>query len=146
MALLRRCDHHLGAGRTGSHPDCHEGAWVSFKEALNSAVRVGLTQGRPKRLYFVQRSNSLGGDQNFRWDKVLAAENWALSKAADRGCSVRPGRSSTFPLSTRRAVSLQVRQCQRLFRQLGFRLRKPRPVLARAHPARQGRTKKFEKS
>lgn len=29
-------------------------------------------------------------------------------------------------------VKLGVRQCQRLFRQLGFRLRKPRPVIAKA--------------
>jgi transposase len=29
-------------------------------------------------------------------------------------------------------VDLGIRQCQRLFRQLGFRLRKPRPMIARA--------------
>ncbi len=46
---------------------------ISFKEALNSAVRAGLTQGRPRRRYFVQKSYSLGGDQNFRWDKALEA-------------------------------------------------------------------------
>ena len=46
---------------------------VSFKEALNAAVRTGLTQGRPKRRYFVQKSYSLGSDQNFRWDKALEA-------------------------------------------------------------------------
>ena len=32
------------------------------------------------------------------------------------------------------AVDLGVRQCQRLFRQLGFRLRKPPPVIAKADP------------
>ncbi len=44
---------------------------ISFKEALNSAVRAGLTQAKPKRRYFMQKSYSLGGDQNFRWDKAL---------------------------------------------------------------------------
>jgi hypothetical protein len=44
---------------------------VSFKEALNSAVRAGLTQGKPRRRNFVQKCYSLGGDQNFRWDKAL---------------------------------------------------------------------------
>lgn len=39
-------------------------------------------------------------------------------------------------------IQLGVRQCQRLFRQLEFRLRKPRPVLARADPARQKKHKK----
>ena len=46
---------------------------ISFKEALNSAVRTGLTQGKPKGRYFVQKSYSLGGDQNFRWDQALEA-------------------------------------------------------------------------
>ena len=44
---------------------------ISFKEALNSAVRSGLTQGKPKRSAFLQKSYSLGGGQNFRWDKAL---------------------------------------------------------------------------
>lgn len=39
-------------------------------------------------------------------------------------------------------VSLGVRQCQRVFRQLGFRLRKPRPVLASADPEQQRAVKK----
>jgi hypothetical protein len=46
---------------------------ISFKEALNSAVRAGLTQGKPMRRYFVQQSFSLGSDQNFTWDKALEA-------------------------------------------------------------------------
>jgi hypothetical protein len=46
---------------------------ISFKEALNDAVRAGLTQATPKRRGFVQKSYSLGGDQNFRWDKALEA-------------------------------------------------------------------------
>lgn len=39
-------------------------------------------------------------------------------------------------------VRLGVRQCQRLFRQLGFRLRKPRPAIANANPEDQARVKK----
>jgi transposase len=39
-------------------------------------------------------------------------------------------------------VTLRTRQCQRLFRQLGFRMRKPRPVIASADPAEQARVKK----
>jgi hypothetical protein len=46
---------------------------ISFKEALNSAVRIGLTQGKPKRRCFVQKSFSLGSEQSFRWDKALEA-------------------------------------------------------------------------
>lgn len=39
-------------------------------------------------------------------------------------------------------VELGVRQCQRLFRQLGFRLRKPRPLIAKADPEQQAKHKK----
>ena len=39
-------------------------------------------------------------------------------------------------------IRLGVRQCQRLFGHLEFRLRKPRPVLAKADPGRQKRHKK----
>jgi hypothetical protein len=38
---------------------------ISFKEALNSAVRMGLTQARPKGRSFAQESFSLGREQNF---------------------------------------------------------------------------------
>jgi hypothetical protein len=44
---------------------------ISFKEALNSAVRAGLTQAKPKRRNFVQKSYLLGSERNFRWDKAL---------------------------------------------------------------------------
>ncbi len=57
---------------------------ISFKEALNSAVRAGLTQGKPKRRDFTQKSFSMGTDQNFRWDKALevaaAIEDEELSR------------------------------------------------------------------
>ena len=39
-------------------------------------------------------------------------------------------------------IGLGVRQCQRLFRRLGIRLRKPRPVIAHADPEQQKRFKK----
>lgn len=44
---------------------------ISFKEALNWAVRLGLTQAKVRRSNFVQKSHPLGGEQNFRWDKAL---------------------------------------------------------------------------
>lgn len=43
-------------------------------------------------------------------------------------------------------VTLKVRQCQRLFRQLGFRLRKPRPLLAKADPQLQSAHKKTSRA
>jgi hypothetical protein len=47
---------------------------LSFKEALNEAVRAGLTRrSAAKRCRFVQKTYSLGAEQHFRWDKALAA-------------------------------------------------------------------------
>jgi transposase len=43
-------------------------------------------------------------------------------------------------------IDLGVRQCQRLFRQFGFRLRKPRPMIAHADPDEQLRFKKNSKA
>ena len=45
-------------------------------------------------------------------------------------------------LSQHYGVQLGVRQCQRLFTSLGFRLRKPRPVIAQADPEAQKAYKK----
>lgn len=45
----------------------------SFKDALNSAIRAGLTGPRAGRKRFVQQSFSLGAERKFRWDKALAA-------------------------------------------------------------------------
>ncbi|HVP46957.1 MAG TPA: hypothetical protein VMT32_10245 [Bryobacteraceae bacterium] len=46
---------------------------MSFKEALNTAVRAGLTHNKQRRRSFVQKSFSLGRERNFRWDKALEA-------------------------------------------------------------------------
>ena len=52
------------------------------------------------------------------------------------------GKTLAAFIEQRYGVRLGVRQCQRLFRQLGFRLRKPRPKLAHADPERQAAHKK----
>jgi hypothetical protein len=46
---------------------------VSFKQAINEAIRNGLLkpEKRAKRR-FVQKTYSLGAEQPFRWDKALA--------------------------------------------------------------------------
>lgn len=62
---------------------------ISFKEALNSAVRAGLTQERSKRSCFVQKSYSLGRDQNFRWDKALEAAAAVEDEELGRKLSLR---------------------------------------------------------
>lgn len=46
---------------------------VSFKEALNTAVREGLARPRRKTRLFKQKTFSMGWDPSFRWDKALEA-------------------------------------------------------------------------
>jgi hypothetical protein len=62
---------------------------ISFKEALNSAVRVGLTRGTSNRRRFVQKSYSLGGEQNFRWDKALEVATAIEDEELGRKLSLR---------------------------------------------------------
>lgn len=52
------------------------------------------------------------------------------------------GKTLSAHIKKSHGVSLGVRQCQRMFRQLGFRLRKPRPLIAHADPELQKRHKK----
>lgn len=52
------------------------------------------------------------------------------------------GKLLSHHLAQRYGVSLGVRQCQRLFRRLGFRRRKPRSLIAGADPEAQQKFKK----
>jgi hypothetical protein len=63
---------------------------VSFKEALNEAIRTGLIRGnsRPSRR-FVQKTYSLGAEQNFRWDKALAVADAIEDEELIRKLSLR---------------------------------------------------------
>jgi hypothetical protein len=46
---------------------------VSFKHAINDAIRAGLTPAkRSGARRFTQATYPLGAEQNFRWDKALA--------------------------------------------------------------------------
>jgi transposase len=80
--------------------------------------------GRPKRLD----------------DQQLAEVDRALRKSpAEYGLGTNTWDGKTLSEFIRRqfGVDVGVRQCQRLFRQLRFRLRKPRPVIAKADAEEQ---------
>ncbi|MBZ5725040.1 MAG: antitoxin [Acidobacteriia bacterium] len=62
---------------------------LSFKEALNSALRAGLARTRPGRRSFVQKTYPLGPEQNFRWDKALAAADTMEDEELSRKLSLR---------------------------------------------------------
>src|SRR6516162_11010121 len=91
---------------------------MKFGEMRNRAMTTGFTAwGINAALRRMPRESGLGGNV---WDgKTLAA--W---------------------IKRQYGIVLGVRQCQRLFRRLGFRLRKPRPAIAQADPERQKAVKK----
>jgi hypothetical protein len=63
---------------------------LSFKQALNDAIRVGLMPtkrngARP----FTQKTYSLGAEQYFRWDKALAVADAIEDEELSRKLSLQ---------------------------------------------------------
>src|SRR3990172_8067183 len=108
--------------------------WVRRFEARGLAGLVeGERSGRHKRLNGLQLREIDAVLRRTPRDFGLTGTLWdgkTLSAWIERQCGVRLG----------------VRQCQRLFRQRGFRLRKPRPLIAHADPERQKTHKKNSRS
>lgn len=104
--------------------------WVrQFEKDGLAGLAEGERTGRPSRLQ----------------PKQLAEIGMVLREPPDAsGLSVNlwDGKTLAEFIEREYDVALGVRQCQRLFRQFGFRLRKPRPLIARADPARQAEHKK----
>jgi transposase len=104
--------------------------WVQRFETNGLAgLADGQRPGRPSRLD----------------DKELAKVEAALRRSpGEFGLTTHMWDGPTLSefLSKELGVKLKVRQCQRLFRQLGFRLRKPRPQVAQSDPFLQAVHKK----
>jgi hypothetical protein len=63
---------------------------ISFKKALNEAARMGLLRKKQRRTgRFVQKSFSMGEEQNFRWDKALAIAESMEDEELGRKLSLR---------------------------------------------------------
>ena len=104
--------------------------WVRrFEERGLGGLTEGARSGRPKRLSEVQLQ------------EVEAVLRGAPNKVGLSG-TLWDGKTLQAWLARRYRVHLGVRQCQRMFRQFGFRLRKPRPLIAHADPALQKAHKK----
>jgi len=89
----------------------------------------GERSGRPRRLS----------------DKQIEEVNAVLRltpREAGLGGNLWDGKTLANWIQRQYGIDLGARQCQRLFRQLGFRLRKPRPVIAQADPEEQKAHKK----
>jgi hypothetical protein len=63
---------------------------ISFKEALNEAVRTGLLSGKRQRTRkFAQKSFRMGAGLDFRWDKALAMAEAIEDEELSRKLSLR---------------------------------------------------------
>ena len=121
------------AGLLGDSPR----AVVNWVQRFESRGLAGLSEGersgRPSRLS----------------EKQLARVEAALrSSPTQFGLPTQMWDGPTWSefLGREIGVKLKVRQCQRLFRQFGFRLRKPRPQVAQADPKLQATHKKTPSS
>jgi transposase len=104
--------------------------WVRRFEARGfGALTDGEKSGRPRRLTDTQL------------ESVQAALRQTPAEVGLTG-GLWDGKTLSAFLDRRLGVKLKVRQCQRLFRQLGFRRRKPRPLIAQADPQQQAAYKK----
>jgi transposase len=104
--------------------------WVHrFEEEGFAGLADADRPGRPKRL---------------KEDQLNEIDNALRQSPLDFGLNTNTwdGKALSTFIKNQFDVELGVRQCQRLFRQLGFRLRKPRPVIAKADPEQQNEYKK----
>ena len=104
--------------------------WVHRFESEGFAGLVDVDRsGRPTRLSDAQLDEIGVALRKSPSDVGLGANLW-------------DGKLLSSYIAQKYNVELGVRQSQRLFRQLGFRFRKPRPVIACADPERQAAHKK----
>ncbi len=62
---------------------------ISFKQALNDAIRAGLAPKRNGSRRFTQKTYSLGAEQYFRWDKALAVADAIEDEELSRKLSLQ---------------------------------------------------------
>lgn len=104
--------------------------WVKrFDTHGLEGLREGERTGRPSRMDAKQ------------WDKV-GRELRASPREFGFAQTMWDGNLVREHLRRHYKVKLGVRQCQRLFGQMGFRWRKPRPIVGQADPAAQRAFKK----
>ena len=104
-------------------------SWRRYLSFSLAGLREGERRGRPSRLSAAQIQTV---NRNLR------------GNPSDAGMRVNlwDGKTLSGWIEKQYGIQLGVRQCQRLFRQFGFRLRKPRPLIAKANISLQKKHKK----
>jgi len=104
--------------------------WVRrFEQSGFAGLEERSGRGRPARLEAASRRRVAGDLRRAPRDLGYAQNLW-------------DGKLLSHHLARAYGVRLGVRQCQRLFRQFGFRRRKPRSLIAHADPEQQRKYKK----
>jgi transposase len=117
------------ARRLGDAPRTVEN-WVHrFEQDGFAGLADGAREGRPSRLNAKQRAQVDAALRRSPAHYGLPAQLW-------------DGPLLSSFLKKQFGVTLRVRQCQRLFRRLGFRRRTPRPEVGQADPVAQAAVKK----
>ena len=108
--------------------------WINRFESIGfEGLREGERSGRPRRIDEAQLKR-IGRDLRKDPREIGYSQNmW-------------DGRLLSHHLSKAYGIELGIRQCQRLFHRLGFRRRKPRPVIANADKDAQEEFKKTAKT
>jgi len=104
--------------------------WVKrFEQRGFAGLHDGERPGRPRSL------------DTRQWEQ-LAGELRRSPRDFGHEQNLWDGKLLGVHLRQHYGVALGVRQCQRIFRQMGFRLRKPRPQVAQSDPVAVAETKK----
>jgi transposase len=117
------------AGKLGDSPRI-VAYWVKqFEEIGFAGLSEGERPGRPSRLSEEQFDEIGLALRKSPLDYGLATNIW-------------DGKTLSEYIQKKWSVEIGVRQCQRMFRRLGFRLRKPRSMIAHSDPEEQEAFKK----
>jgi transposase len=117
------------AGKLGDSPRI-VAYWVKqFEEIGFAGLSEGERPGRPSRLSEEQLDEIELSLRKSPLDCGLATNIW-------------DGKTLSEHIQKKWGIEIGVRQCQRIFRRLGFRLRKPRSMIAHSDPEEQEAFKK----
>lgn len=105
--------------------------WV---HGINQTGDINVLRDKPKP----GRSARLNDDQKQHL-KIVIQEH---PSKAGVSANIWDGKSLSYYILTKFEITLQVRQCQRLFRKLGFRLKRARPMVAKGDPLKMEEAKK----
>ncbi len=108
--------------------------WIKrYNEAGMEGLRDPIRMGRVPRL--------LPEDK-----EILAQDLRSSPRELGYTQNLWDGKLLSHHLKQKFNIELKIRQCQNMFHHLGFRRRKPRPVIAKANPEAQEAYKKTQRS